>query len=588
MRLVLVEYLRMLRESGEFDILLPDLLLAMNIVPISKSQIGTRQAGVDLAAVGSDDSGVKTLWLFVLKRGDLARRDWDTAQQAVRQSLDEIKDVYLRSNVAPEYQSLPVRIVVATTGDFKQDFEQQRAGYAAANTQPGRTYAFWNGDYVATKMEDYLLDEYALPAAARSELRRALALVGEPDYELGHFYTLLKMLLTWVEEGDKKVEKSEKDCLRDIRTVSLALGILCRWAAQDGNLKNAVIACERSLLWAWDAMRRRDFTQNRNMIRGYTRIIAIYLSTTTEYFNRVQAHLHTQDAFARYYRESALLTGRVFEEIGLLATIGLTHYLWGKATENEEHVTGAEVVAKSLAAFLQSHQVSGSPCYDGQSIDVALALTFLFLTEQTDAIKAWLRELTGRLTFGFQKGQWFPISTDSFDDLVDLELGNADLAKLTATSWMVPLVGEWMAVLEDDEGYSWLVTLNEVLNETSFQVWYPDEKTAEVMYAGPALETGITEAPIVLPPTAEEMCARIRRIRTESPAKTQFVTSADRAGIGWLDFIASRHFRTPPNPAFWQELEKGSSTAGQPNSPTPEQPGGGMQPPAGDSQQPST
>jgi len=587
-RLVLVEYLRMLRESGEFDILLPDLLLAMNIVPISKSQIGTRQAGVDLAAVGSDDSGVKTLWLFVLKRGDLARRDWDTAQQAVRQSLDEIKDVYLRSNVAPEYQSLPVRIVVATTGDFKQDFEQQRAGYAAANTQPGRTYAFWNGDYVATKMEDYLLDEYALPAAARSELRRALALVGEPDYELGHFYTLLKMLLTWVEEGDKKVEKSEKDCLRDIRTVSLALGILCRWAAQDGNLKNAVIACERSLLWAWDAMRRRDFTQNRNMIRGYTRIIAIYLSTTTEYFNRVQAHLHTQDAFARYYRESALLTGRVFEEIGLLATIGLTHYLWGKATENEEHVTGAEVVAKSLAAFLQSHQVSGSPCYDGQSIDVALALTFLFLTEQTDAIKAWLRELTGRLTFGFQKGQWFPISTDSFDDLVDLELGNADLAKLTATSWMVPLVGEWMAVLEDDEGYSWLVTLNEVLNETSFQVWYPDEKTAEVMYAGPALETGITEAPIVLPPTAEEMCARIRRIRTESPAKTQFVTSADRAGIGWLDFIASRHFRTPPNPAFWQELEKGSSTAGQPNSPTPEQPGGGMQPPAGDSQQPST
>ena len=63
MRLVLVEYLRMLRESGEFEILLPDLLLAMNIVPISKSQKGARQAGVDLAAVGPDDSSVKTLWL---------------------------------------------------------------------------------------------------------------------------------------------------------------------------------------------------------------------------------------------------------------------------------------------------------------------------------------------------------------------------------------------------------------------------------------------------------------------------------------------------------------------------------------------
>jgi hypothetical protein len=61
--------------------------------------------------------------------------------------------------------------------------------------------------------------------------------------------------------------------------------------------------------------------------RGYTRIIAIYLRTTVEYFNKVQAHLHTQDAFARYHPESALLTERVFEEIGLLATMGLTHYL---------------------------------------------------------------------------------------------------------------------------------------------------------------------------------------------------------------------------------------------------------------------
>ena len=268
------------------------------------------------------------------------------------------------------------------------------------------------------------------------------------------------MLLDWDKEGEKK---QKRDCLRDIRTVSLALGILCRWAAQDGNLKSAVIACERSLLWVWDALRRRGLTQNRNMILGYMRIIAIYLSTTAEYFNKVQAHLHTRDAFARYHRESALLTERVFEEIGLLATMGLTHYFWGTATNDEERVAGAKAVANSLATFLQSHQIAGSPCYDGQSIDIALALTFLLLTEQTDAIRAWLRELTGRLTFGFRKGQWFPISTDSFDDLVDLELENADVAKLTATSWMVPSVGEWVAPMEDDEGYSRLVDLNDVL-----------------------------------------------------------------------------------------------------------------------------
>ncbi len=68
MRLVIREYLGMLRESGEFDALLPDLLLAMNVVPLSKAQIGVRQAGVDIASVGNDEAGQRTLWLFVENR----------------------------------------------------------------------------------------------------------------------------------------------------------------------------------------------------------------------------------------------------------------------------------------------------------------------------------------------------------------------------------------------------------------------------------------------------------------------------------------------------------------------------------------
>src|SRR5690242_7261738 len=99
MRLIIREYLGMLKESREFDALLPDLLLAMNIVPISKAQIGVRQAGVDIAAVGNDETGNKALWLFVVKCGDLGRRDWDSQPQSVRQSLDEIKDIYLRNHV---------------------------------------------------------------------------------------------------------------------------------------------------------------------------------------------------------------------------------------------------------------------------------------------------------------------------------------------------------------------------------------------------------------------------------------------------------------------------------------------------------
>jgi hypothetical protein len=54
MRLIIREYLAPMRESGELDALLPDLLLSMGVVPISKPKVGARQYGVDIAGVGKD------------------------------------------------------------------------------------------------------------------------------------------------------------------------------------------------------------------------------------------------------------------------------------------------------------------------------------------------------------------------------------------------------------------------------------------------------------------------------------------------------------------------------------------------------
>ncbi len=560
MRLVIREYLAMLKESGEFDALLPDLLLAMNIVPLSKAQPGVRQAGVDVAAVGSDDAGKRTLWLFSLKRGDLGRRDWDNQLQSVRQSLDEIKDVYLRNHVSPEHAGLPVKIVIATTGDFKQEIDQNRVGYADANALPNRTYEFWNGDKVAALVEQHLLNEYALPPEARSQLRRALALVGQPEYDLEHYFALLKMLFAWEPDDAKGVaEKSEKECVRSLRTNSLALSILVRWSAQENNLRNAVLACERTLLWGWEAIRSRGLTKSESIFRGYNRLIGIYLSTSVEYFNKVQPHLHMDNALARYQRESALLTERVFEEIGMIATIGLSHLMWGFAIRDEERIQGAGSIAETLKALITTHPCSGSPCYDGHCTDISLSLLFFCFSSREDYAKTWVPELVNRLTFGFKVGKWFPVATDSFDDIVALEIDRKDvnLKKLKETSWMIPTIAQWAAALHEDEPYVHLTGLrNEVCKETCFQLWYPDEKTDQFLFRGPAhYESGIAEAPIELPETAEEMRAQMRRTRTESPAKESIRSSATVAGLPWLDFIACRHFRTPIDPSLWQKWD---------------------------------
>lgn len=151
-----------------------------------------------------------------------------------------------------------------------------------------------------------------------------------------------------------------------------------------------------------------------------------------------------------------------------------------------------------------------------------------------------------------------PARVTNFDDLVAFEIdrNDFDLAKLKSTSWMIPTIAQWAAALNADKAYAHLVGLsNDALKQTCFQLWYPDEFTDALRYRGPAhWEGGITEAPIALPATAEEMREDMKCLRSESPVKDQIMTSAAQAGLPFLDFIGCRHFRTPVDPVFWQRL----------------------------------
>ena len=78
MKLLLSDYVGSLKERGELDAILPDLLSELGFHVISRPAIGVAQRGVDIAAVGKDDDGVRKLFLFSVKAGDLTRSEWDT------------------------------------------------------------------------------------------------------------------------------------------------------------------------------------------------------------------------------------------------------------------------------------------------------------------------------------------------------------------------------------------------------------------------------------------------------------------------------------------------------------------------------
>jgi hypothetical protein len=559
MKLILAQYLRTLKERDEFDRLLPDLLLAMGYVSISKPQTGVRQYGVDLAAVGVGEDGIEELLLLVIKRGDIGRTDWDTGTQAVRPSLNEVIDVYLKSHVEPDHELLRKRIVLATTGDLKQETQINWDGYTKQYADRA-AFSFWGGDRIAVLIEKYMLNENILDADSRTHLRKSLALAGEPDYDQRDLHRLFRRQLGLGNKGDLlEPTQSPRDLQKSLSVVNLSAQIFARWSEEEGNLKQALIASERAMLWSWHRINLEATGSATQYHRAFGDLWRSYKDTARRYFTKVQDHLYVKDGLSGYCRENVEFSLVVFEQIGLLATIGLSQVMLGADKETKEvNLQNGKVVAHALAALLPYNTVSGSPRLDENVIDITLGLLLLVQTGFISQAQDWLAELVTRADYTFKRRRQFAIGTDSIDDLVEMEVSdNEELrARLMRTSWLLPTLAAWSAILDRDDLYEIIARNSKTrYSDICLQLWHPSQDVAKHLYYSPAHDqTGESEAPISLPDTAGEFRARMRAVLAIERRNIMVTSPACLIGMDALDLVAYRHFRTPVAPFFWYRL----------------------------------
>lgn len=552
MRLVIREYLRMLKESGELDELLPELLLKMGYILTSKAQKGVRQGGVDIAAVGKDTSGRDTLLLLVVKCGEITRSNWDNGANSVRASLNEVRDVYLQTKVLPAHKEHIKRIVLCTNGDIVQAVDPNWHGHVTGNTVEGKIeFEFWGLDRLTSLVETHLLDESALPDPSRSDFRKALSLIPEPEYDLAHYYRLLEATLFYNNDGmsekiDYKIYKQA------INTCNLLLTILFRWAESENNLRNVLLASERTLLWGWELIRRKSYTENKNAIAQYGLIYRTYIIISTSYFKKLQMHFHTRDALSIHSPEHIFASESVFEHIGIVALIGLN-----QLTVNPDK-QAIKIISEGLTNIIANNPSSCSPCYDRHANEITLALIFLLYAGQHDDAKNWISSLCNSLIFCYSRGRNFPVCSDSFDDTVELTVHGWDGPLATnakSISTILAVIAQWCCLFNMTTEYTAIVTLHRKLHETCVQLWFPDENTENLIYYKSAqYESGSSLAPIMLPDSIDEYIAEIREIKDVSFISTIDDFSASKAGFKFLLMAASRHFQTPIIQLFLHDL----------------------------------
>lgn len=562
MKLILAQYLRTLKERNEFDNLLPEVLLAMGYVPISKPQTGVRQFGVDLAAVGtSPEDGIQELLLLVIKRGDIGRSEWDSGPQSVRQSLNEVVDVYLKTHVEPAHEKLRKRIILTTTGDLKQDIQINWDSYVKDNSSRA-DFSFWGGDKIAMLIEQHMLNEHIFSSEDRTYFRKALALAGELDYDQKDLYRLFHHQLNFTEDGslaDK--DNNSQDLVKVLRIINLAAQVYSRWSEDEGNLKQALIASERALLWSWHRIQQEDEKFRNQYYQEFAEQWQSYNAVAQRYFEKLQGHLYVKDGLSGYCRENAEFSLVVFEQIGLVASIGLSQIFATMHAGETQKVTlgNAEIVADGLAAMLKNNPVSGSPRLDSNVIDIVLGMLLLVLTGRISQAQDWLAELVKRADYTFKLRRDFPIGTDSIDDLVEVTVfGGEDLSiRLMDTSWLLPTLASWSVILERDDLYDVLAKNSKTAySEICLQLWHPTSQDIwrHLYYWSAQHHCGESEAPIILPDTASDFRAQMEAILQSDRYNVVDTSPAGKAGLVALDLIACRHFRTPVAPFLWYRL----------------------------------
>ena len=425
MKLIFTEYLASLKERGELDVIMPDLLSEIGFTVISKPAIGTKQYRVDVAAVGAEPGAERTLFLISIKPGDLRRADWDVGPQSLRTSLNQILDVYIDRRIPKRYSCLPIKVVLCIGGDLHEDVSNDVNGYIDRHTEGRISFDLWNGDRLAGLLLSGILREKALPETWRSDLRKSVALVDEPSTCFVHYCHFVNSIANHC-KGNRLAH------LTAIRQINLALWTVYVWARAAGNIEAAYLGSEHAMLVSWSLIRHsltgrsREARQLRNSMQ---RLIALHNTIADDYLSTYivpRANVPHGLASAIPSQSSLDINLKLFDIVSRISTRGLWYlqlYQFLDAENSKDQLTAVSNALESTASLLRhvllNNQILCTPIKDSQAIDINIACLFLNRVGRDDVIQNWVQQTARATIFAYQSNDLYPCVYNDYRDLAE-------------------------------------------------------------------------------------------------------------------------------------------------------------------------
>ncbi|MFL9880588.1 hypothetical protein PQR63_19485 [Herbaspirillum rhizosphaerae] len=502
-QLVLSNYLSGLKERHELDALLPELLKAMGHSVLSRPQVGVGQGGVDVMSTFVSEDGIETVFLFVIKFGDVKRSDLYSGDQAIDPSIREACNDFVRNRIPATLQDKPKNIVLISNGELRQEAQ---SGFAALSSdvesRPLCSLHFWGTDQLTPLIERHLFDEALLLSKGKSDLRAALAGLENSDMAIHCF---VRFVAHCFEKPDDEATSSNstrrKRFLKRCAAAAMGWAVLLVWGKSEKNEKPGVVTGEFLALYLWSEAVKDGLQEDEEFQSRLSNVLKIQTRALLEYFAKSAQQLMNREVVLLHRPERIFYADLIFEEMGRLATLILL------LEKFPEFSTYRQRTIQLSVYLVNAHTGCRLPVYDGQAIDISLLLSAWMGSAAWSHAKNLAFDIVDRLGHALARNQYLPIDTDLIDDAIALNITKtADSRDFFKTSSLIPALATASAFLGSDDTIQLLnEKIQPLLQEVTLERWYPQVALETLTASTQSVQdVGISRAIAKLYPSAAE------------------------------------------------------------------------------------
>jgi len=325
----------------------------------------------------------------------------------------------------------------------------------------------------------------------------------------------------------------------------LSLNIFVYWSQSENNLKHGLLATERTLLSLYGFLDSNDLMKKKKLKEVLYKVYEKNFDTLKKYSKKIYPLIEVENGLSfRGYdfgQESLIL----FEQLGILSLYGNLYYssVYMDKVENNFDYEEYRDIKEYIKQMITNHKGLYNPVYDEHIIDISLALHLLELWNEIEFIDEWIYNLISHIEFAYHQGNYFPIDTNSFEDLVECNLGEKKEKKeYLTTSTLIPTLAFWCVKLGLIENYKYLYRVSEeIYKDSTLQIWFADSELEKYVYkTNASSKCGYVLAPLPIYENISKMSEMIERLR-----KSEHLIDLKNNEMSVLYFISNRYFRMP-------------------------------------------